>query len=282
MDPILSPNHYEPLEIAPETFLIRELTGEGVAPVNVYINSLVIRGEEPVIVDTGTFVNRERWLNDVFSLVDPKDVRYVFISHDDHDHVGNLRQVMELCPNATLIGNWFMVERLAGDIALPLNRMRWVNNGESFQAGDRTLTAIRPPVYDSPTTRGLYDSKTGVYWASDAFGMPVIGPTDDAGDLDPEFWRDGLFTFASYISPWHELADPAKFAAEVGKIVRLNPSVIATGHGPVSRGSAISRSFEFIKDLPVMEPKPFPPQAALEEIVAAMMAPEPHSDEKAA
>lgn len=282
MDPILSPNHYKPLEIAPDTFLIRELTGEGTAPVNVYMNSLVIRGEEPVIVDTGTYVNRERWLNDVFSLVDPKDVKYIYISHDDHDHVGNLRQALELCPNATLIGNWFMVERLAGDIALPLNRMRWVNNGESFQAGDRTLTAVRPPIFDSPTTRGLYDSKTGVYWASDAFAMPVLGPTDDAGDLDPEFWRDGFFTFASYVSPWHEFTDPKKYAAEVNKIERLNPSVIATAHGPVSRGSAISNSFQLMKDLPNMEPKPFPPQAALEEIVAAMMSPEPGTQEKAA
>lgn len=278
----MTPNHYKPLEIAPDTFLIRELTGEGTAPVNVYVNSLVIRGEEPVIVDTGTYANRQRWLNDVFSLVDPKDVKYIYISHDDHDHVGNLRQALELCPNATLIGNWFMVERLAGDIALPLKRMRWINDGESFHAGDRTFSAIRPPVFDSPTTRGLYDSRTGVYWASDAFAMPVHGPADEASDLDPEFWREGFFKFQSMISPWHGLVDPKKYEAEVNKIERLNPTVIASGHGPVSRGATLARSFELMKQLPNMEPAAFPPQAALEEIVAAMMAAEPGLEEKAA
>ena len=41
----------------------------------VYINSLVITGREPIIVDTGTSLNRDRWLEQVWSVVDPKDVR---------------------------------------------------------------------------------------------------------------------------------------------------------------------------------------------------------------
>ncbi|HWC29464.1 MAG TPA: MBL fold metallo-hydrolase, partial [Dehalococcoidia bacterium] len=172
-DPRPQATHHDPLKIGPDTDLIRQLSGEGQAPQAVYVNSLVVLGEQPAIIDTGMVNNREAWLNDVFSLVDPKDVRWVFISHDDHDHIGNLPQVLAMCPNATLISSWFQVERLAGDLALPLDRMRWVSDGESFDAGDRVFAAIRPPLYDSPTTRGLYDSKTGVYWASDCFATPV-------------------------------------------------------------------------------------------------------------
>ena len=64
----------------------------------VYINSMVILGAEPVIVDTGTPANRKQWLDDVFSIVDPDDVRWVFLSHDDVDHTGNLDQVMTRAP----------------------------------------------------------------------------------------------------------------------------------------------------------------------------------------
>jgi hypothetical protein len=39
------------------------------APLRVYLNSMVIRGAEPVIVDTGTIANRAQWLDDVFGLV---------------------------------------------------------------------------------------------------------------------------------------------------------------------------------------------------------------------
>ncbi len=59
---------------------------------------MVIRGQEPVIVDTGTPANRKQWLEDVFALVEPDDVRWVFLSHDDVDHSGNLDEVMTACP----------------------------------------------------------------------------------------------------------------------------------------------------------------------------------------
>ena len=101
----------EPEEIAPETFVIRQVQPALGQPLFVYINSMVIRGAEPVIVDTGTPANRKQWLEDAFSLVEPEDVKWVFLSHDDVDHSGNLDEVMTACPNAKLECNWAMVER---------------------------------------------------------------------------------------------------------------------------------------------------------------------------
>jgi hypothetical protein len=46
-----------------------------------------------------------------------------------------------------------------------VDRVRWVRDGESFQAGDRTLVAVCPPFFDNPTTRGLLDTTTRVYWS---------------------------------------------------------------------------------------------------------------------
>src|SRR5215210_54579 len=104
--------HLEPTLIAPETFLIHDHEGEGTAPVRVPLNTMVIRGAEPVVVDTGMAENREQFLADVFSLVEPEDVRWVFISHDDVDHTGNLNARMAACPNAVAVVNWFITERM--------------------------------------------------------------------------------------------------------------------------------------------------------------------------
>src|SRR5262245_16565295 len=104
----------EPTWIAPETFLIHNQEGQGGSPVIVPLNSLVIRGKEPVVVDTGFAHSREEFLSDVFSVVEPEDIRWVFISHDDVDHTGNVNALMELAPNATLVINWFMTERMGG------------------------------------------------------------------------------------------------------------------------------------------------------------------------
>ncbi len=169
--------------IAPDTFLIPTM---GAEPSGAFfsINTMVIRGAEPVIVDTGCTFARDAWLASVFSVVEPEDVRWVFISHDDHDHIGNLEAVLDLCPQATLVGNWSMTMRLACDVALPLERMRWVDAGGSFNVGDRTLQVVRPPLFDSPATRALYDPSTQVLWAVDTFGALVQGAILEA-DVTP-------------------------------------------------------------------------------------------------
>ena len=115
-----------PQLIGPDTYLIHSVQEALGAPLAVYLNSMLIAGDEPVIVDTGTVANRRQWLDDVFGIVDPKDVRWVYLSHDDHDHTGNLAEVVALCPNATLVCNWAMVERIANAFDLPLNRCRGV------------------------------------------------------------------------------------------------------------------------------------------------------------
>ncbi len=260
--------HHEPLKIADDTYLIRQLCGEGQSPMLAYVNSLVITGKEPIIVDTGGANNRDNWLNDVFSLVDPKDVRWLFISHDDHDHVGNLAEVMALCPNATLVSSWFQVERLSTDFALPPMRMRWVDDGGSFDAGDRVFTALRPPVYDSPTTRGLFDSKTGVYWGSDCFATPVGVNVDDVSALHPEEWRQGFNLFQTALSPWLQVADAVKFNQTVHRLAKLDIKAIGTAHGPAILGDSVGSAIDFLYDLPFQPEPQLPGQPVLDEIIA--------------
>jgi len=99
----------DPLRIADGTYLIRPLGQAPGAPVAMHVNSLVIQGAEPVIVDTNARLLREPWAEQVFSLVEPQDVKWIFLSHDDTDHAGNLDFVLERCPNATLVTSWFVV-----------------------------------------------------------------------------------------------------------------------------------------------------------------------------
>jgi len=147
-----------PVKVAADTYVIHQVQPALGQPLFVYINSMVILGEEPVIVDTGTPANRKQWLADVFSLVEPEDVRWVFLSHDDVDHTGNLDQVMTACPNAKLVCNWSMVERHTNCFNFPLDRCRWIMHEESFSIGDRTLHAVRPPVFGSKSPRVVGES----------------------------------------------------------------------------------------------------------------------------
>lgn len=257
---------FTPTQIAPETFVIHDHAGEGHAPVMVPLNAMLIRGAQPVVVDTGMPENRDQFLADLFSLVDPLDIRWVFVSHDDVDHTGNLNALMEAAPNAVAVVNWFMAERMGASLDVSPLRQRWVGDGERIDVGDRTLVAVRPPVYDSPTTRGLFDPTTGVYWSSDAFATPMLAPTRDVADVDPQFWDEGLLMFAQHLSPWITMAEDARYQASVDRVAALGPSVIAGCHTPVVPRSHVDRALDATRRAPRAAVPGLPGQEVLDQI----------------
>lgn len=263
-----------PTKVAQDTYVIHSVQEALGQPLFVYLNSMVILGEEQLILDTGTIANREQWLEDVFSLVEPEDVKWVFVSHDDVDHTGNLEQTMEACPNATLVYDWSMHERHTNAFDFPLQRARWVMDGETLDIGDRTLVAMRPPVYDSPTTRGLFDPTTGVYWSVDSFATPLPDPAAQIPDLDTEFWEFGvtLFTYGA-LSPWVSLVDPVKYGATVDRVQELGITTIAGCHTPVIEGQFIDQAFAHLRRLPDIAPPPLPDQSVLDQVIEATAQP---------
>lgn len=262
-----------PVEIAPDTWVIQDTAGEDAPGPVVHMNSMLIRAAEPVIVDTGLAANRDRFLEDVFGLVEPEDVRWVFVSHEDIDHIGNLGAIFTHCPNATLVASWFLCERLGQDLTVPPTKWRWVGDGETFDAGDRTLTAIRPPLYDSPTTRGLFDPRTGVYWASDCYACPVEEGTEFVDDLDPEAWAGGVGLFARWNSPWVDLVDRGRFEAECRRIEELPLRAIAGTHAPTVGASDLRRAHEILRSIPDVVAPPQPGQPDLEAMLSALTTP---------
>jgi hypothetical protein len=269
------PTRVEPVRVAPGTHLIREVQTPLGEPLSVYFNSVVIKGREPVIVDTGTARNRDAWMSDVFGLVDPEDVRWLYLTHDDADHTGNLRQVMEMCPHATLVCSWTLVERFSNAYEFPLKRCLWVNDQQSFTIGDRTLVALRPPVYDSPSTRGLYDPSTGVYWAVDSFAAPVPGgtaqPAVNVLDLDPTAWWEGMVMFGLHaVSPWLSMVDRRKFADCVRRIQGYGMTTVVGAHSAVIDGAGVEAAFDMIGRLADAEVPPCPDQAFLDAVIDSM------------
>jgi flavorubredoxin len=274
---LCEPTHRQsPTLVADGTYVVHEVQHALGQPLSVYINSAVILAEEPVLVDTGSLRNRRAWFEDTFALVAPEDVRWVFISHEDADHVGNLQEVMDACPQAALVCSWALTERHTNAFEFPLERCRWMDDGSYFDAGDRRMDVIRPPLYDSPTTRGLLDTQTGALWAVDAFATPMpggLGATNVAeyvSELDPNFWAHGMTTFAhNALAPWLRLVDRDRFGAEVQRTADLGVSTIISAHSPTLAGDDVERALAMMRDLPDAECPPAPDQSVLELILAA-------------
>jgi flavorubredoxin len=256
--------------IGPDTFLLHQVHEVHGARRWVCANSMVIAGAEPVIVTTGRVADSGAWLHGVFGVVEPTDVRWVYLSLDDLACADNLAGLMTACPEAVLVASQRALRRHAGILAFPVERCRFVDDGESFEAGDRRLLSVRTPAWSVPGTRGLLDQRTGIYWAADAFGclLPDAAVTSVA-EVDHEVWADGMALFAQHLlAPWLDLVDHRRFAALCDRTQALGMSTIASAHSPLITDMSIDEAFQLLRDLPASSAVTWPAQRLLDTVVS--------------
>jgi flavorubredoxin len=236
------------------------------------VNAFVIKASEPVLVDTGMGLDGDVFLDALTSILDPRDLKWIWLTHDDADHTGNLRRVLEAAPNARLVANSLAVLRISTSWPIPMQRVLWLNSGDSVQAGDRTLTAIRPPLFDNPTTIGLYDDRSRVFFSADFFGAIIASPVANAADVPPADLAQGVVGWASLDSPWVHWLDRGRFVQGLDEIRRLEPRAICSGHLPPAHGKT-EAFLKILETVPASTPALAPNQAVLEQILAQMEQP---------
>lgn len=244
-----------PIEIAPASWLIRQLD-DPVDGVRSCVNALLVLGSEPTLIDTGAPNNREQFLADLSHLTDPIEIRWLILSHDGINHCGNLDAILEICPRARVVGAQSMARRLATTVELPLTRVRWLEDGQALFTGDRSFLAVRPPVYDSPTARGLFDSTTGLFWAANAYGLVVTHPVDEAAELDRDFFLREFAIAQLSLAPWITHVEPGAWHRATQRVEALAAEVIATVHGPAIRGSLVDEAHRIMRGLPALAARP--------------------------
>jgi flavorubredoxin len=85
---------------------------------------------------------------------------------------------------------------------VPMNRVNWLNPGDTIRAGDRELTAVTPPIFDNPTTIAVYDKMSQTFFSADFFGAIIPSPAKDAEDLAETDLAQGMINWASADSPY--------------------------------------------------------------------------------
>jgi len=155
---------------------------------------------------------------------------------------------------------------------LPMDRIHLVNPGQKITVGDRTLTAVKPPVFDNPSTTGFFDDTSGAFFSSDCFGALLQAVPERADDISEEELRQGQVFWATVDSPWLHKVDPATFARELNGIRAMNPRMVLSSHLPAASGAMLERLLGSLEAAPTAQPFVGPDQAALEQMLAQMTA----------
>lgn len=65
--------------------------GLGVIPANAFL----VRGAEPMVVDAGVAAGREDFLATLSTHIDPADLRWLWLTHTDPDHIGGVWRLLD-------------------------------------------------------------------------------------------------------------------------------------------------------------------------------------------
>jgi hypothetical protein len=245
-----------------------EIPGLGVLPVNTF----VLQAAQPLVVDAGLGTPDKDYVNDLSKVMDPVDVRWIWLTHPDRDHTGGLFALLEAAPRAKVVTTFAGVGILSCERQLPLDRVHFINPGDELDLGDRRLLGLRPPLFDNPATVAAFDRSTGVLFSSDCFGAPLasaeLATCGDARAVDPEALRQGQLLWAIVDSPWVHLVDTVKFRASLEHVRALAPSAVLSTHLPPAF-DITDVLLENAASAPDVAPFVGPDQAALEAMLAS-------------
>lgn len=243
-----------------------EVPGLGFLPVNAF----VLHAEQPVVIDTGLSTADKDFVSALAEVLDPADVRWVWLTHPDRDHTGGLWSLLEAAPQARLVSTFLGVGIMSCQWEVPLDRVYLLNPGQVLGVGDRGLHAFRPPLFDSPATTGFLDDSSGALFSSDCFGAPLpsaeLATCADVRAVGEEV-RDLQLLWASVDSPWVHHVDPVSYRATVDPIRAMAASAVFSTHLPPAP-QPDDRLYETLLLAPATTPFVGPDQAALQALLA--------------
>ena len=234
------------------------------------INAFVLHAAEPVLVDTGAVVESDEFLSVLRTVIDPSELRYIWLTHTDFDHIGSLGRLLEENQQIRVITSFLGVGIMTTSAPLPMDRVQLVNPGQKIIVGDRTLTAVKPPTFDNPITTGFHDDRSGALFSADCFGALLAEVPQNADDLSDEALRQGQVFWATVDSPWLHDTNPDAFARALGALRDLQPTTVLSSHLPAAPGRSLDRLIANLETVPAATPFVGPDQAALEQMLAEM------------
>ncbi len=268
IDPIEAPTACEPYGVGDGITVVPSylpVPGMGVLPAHAFF----IDGPEPLLVDTGPGGAETGFRSALASLIDPAELRWLWLTHTDPDHTGSLQWLLETAPNMRLVTTYLAVGKLGMQMHVPMDRLYWVNPGTTVEFNNRELQAIRPPSFDAPETTAFFDHASRTLFSADSFGALLRSPAAEAADLATGDLADGMALWSTIDAPWVTHTDSSRFERTLNELRHLGAERVLSSHLPPATG-VTDRLIDNLAAVPGSSPWVGPDQAALEQILAGV------------
>lgn len=194
-------------------------------PEGISYNSYVILDEKTAVLDTVDKRAMPEWEEKLLTALDGRTVDYLVIHHLEPDHAGSIARLLELFPDAVLVGNaktfQMFPQFFDADIT---GKTLVVKEGDCLSLGEHELRFLMAPMVHWPEVMLSYDSKDKVLFSADAFGK--FGALAKTADAD---WAcEARRYYFNIVGKYGSLVQGV-----LKKVSELDVAYICPLHGPV-------------------------------------------------
>lgn len=230
----------KPVEIRPGVFWVGvndrvSERFEGLWPISeegISYNSYLIRDEKSALVDLSKEMLSDDYLAQVAEVFDLAELDYVIVNHMEPDHSGALRRLLELAPNAVILGMPKAIQMVEDFYGLTEN-VEKLKNGQELSLGKNTLRFVYTPFVHWPETMMTYLVEQKVFFTCDGFGGygALDGGIFDDTCSDRDWYEaEALRYFTNIVAAFSK-----SVLSAIGKLTDSPIDIIAPSHGLIWR-----------------------------------------------
>lgn len=186
-------------------------------------NSYLIIDEKIALLDTVEKDLKDKWLNNIKSILKNRKIDYLIIHHMEPDHSSNILSIVNEYKDITIVATskafTMMKNFFDNDF---INQRIMVKDNDELNLGKHTLKFFLAPMVHWPEVMMSYEKESKVLFSSDAFGK--FGTNDLKEEWEEEARRYYYGIIGKYFKQVQLI---------LKKIEQLEINIIASLHGPI-------------------------------------------------
>lgn len=140
-------------------------------PRGVSYNAYLIKDEKNTLMDTVDASASMQFIENVAYALNGESLDYLVVQHMEPDHCANIQRILELYPEAKVVGNAKTMQMIGQFFDVDLeDRKIVVKEGDTLELGSHTLHFVMAPMVHWPEVMVTYESSEKILFSADGFG----------------------------------------------------------------------------------------------------------------
>ncbi|MBN2413026.1 FprA family A-type flavoprotein [candidate division KSB1 bacterium] len=194
-------------------------------------NSYLIRDEKIAVIDTVKEKFTQQYIDNLTGLIDPANIDYIIVQHNEPDHSGSLSALLDIAGNARVYCAKAAVKYVNNIVNREID-VTGVGLNDTLDLGVRTLRFIPAPFLHWPDTMMTYLETDKILFTCDVFASHYCDSRMFNDLIPKDFWPDYKYYFDYIMRPFKKNVQNA-----LAKIDSLEINLIAPSHGPMLRSN---------------------------------------------